>query len=183
MKACNIQIIFCFTFLVASLTACVKETEYNTYIQDYLDSISIVDTVPVDIDMPCSTPTNMIYYGAYDHEFTIISCNYDDDLGFKVTGTNPGDNVTLILTFKSKPLPGKYITDYYYGNPPTSDSKAVVQYNTYSDHYIAVDGDTLYVEKLSGGTMVFSFCDLQIDAGWGGYFADCNLSYNLAGCD
>lgn len=174
-----------FTAIVFSffLSACEKETEPNTYIQDYLDSLAIIDTIPVDLDVPCSVPANMIFYGAYNHQFTTFTCSDNNLSGCKITGTNPGDHVTIIITFKNRPQAGKYMTDRYNGAPPSTDSKVSIQYNTNVDHFTSLAGDTLYVEKLSGGITVFSFCDMKIDAGWGGYYADGKLEYNLSECE
>ena len=55
-----------------------------------------------------------------------------------------------------------------------------MEYFTPSEDFLTLDNDTIYVEKISGGTLVFSFCDVQIDAGWGGYYASGNFEIDLS---
>ncbi len=163
-----------------SLNSCVKDEEgYSEFVQNYIDSLVYQDTVAVDLDVPCSTPQNMIFYYTYDHAFTEVDCyDYGDD-GYQVKAFDDDDEIYLYLTFKNRPKPGKYVTDYFYGNPPSTDSEVVMEYFTPSDDFLTLDNDTIYVEKISGGAFIFSFCDAQIDAGWGGYYASGNFEIDL----
>ena len=160
------------------LSSCVKDEEgFSEFVQNYLDSITYLDTVSVDLDVPCTTPKDMIFYYTYDHSFTEFEVNNND--GYQVIAFDDDDEIYLYLTFKNRPVPGKYATDYFYGNPPNTDSEVVMEYFTPSDDFLTLDNDTIYVEKISGGTFVFSFCDVQIDAGWGGYYASGNFEIDL----
>lgn len=163
------------------LSACVKDEEgYSEFIQNYLDEITYLDTVSVDLDVPCTTPQDMILYYTYDDSFTEFECNDNEEDGYEVIAFDEDDDIYLYLTFKSRPVPGKYVTDYFYGNAPSTDSEVVMEYFTPAEDFLTLDGDTIYVEKISGGVFVFSFCDVQIDAGWGGYYASGNFEVALA---
>lgn len=162
------------------LSSCVKDEEgFSEFVQNYIDSITFQDTVSVDLDVPCTTPQDMIFYYTYDHSFTDFECNDFGDDGYEVIAFDEDDDIYLYLTFKNRPVPGKYATDYFYGNPPSTDSEVVMEYFTPSEDFLTLDDDTIYVEKISGGALVFSFCDVQIDAGWGGYYASGNFEVNL----
>ena len=179
--AVTLSLLFGFALLFYS---CVEDEDgYSEYVQQYLDELAIADTIPVDLDVPCSTPDNMILYYTYDHEFTETNCNDMGDNGFEVKAYNSDDDIYLYLTFKDRPVPGKYATDYFYGNAPYNDDEVVMEYYTPSEDFLALDDDTVYVEKLSGGMYVFSFCNVQIDAGWGGYYASGMFEMELINCD
>ncbi len=176
VKTCS----FLFIGLALSLNSCViDEDGYSEFVQNYIDSLVYLDTVSVDLDVPCSTPENMIIYYTYDDSFSEVDCDDSGSDGYKVWAFDEDDEIYLYLTFKNRPKPGKYVTDYFYGNPPDNDSEVILEYFTPSDDFLSINNDTIYVEKISGGALIFSFCDVQLDAGWGGYYASGNFEIDL----
>lgn len=142
---------FLFTGLALSLNSCViDEDGYSEFVQNYIDSLVYLDTVSVDLDVPCSTPENMIIYYTYDDSFLRLIVMIQEVKVIRF-GLLMRMMKFIYISLLNRPKPGKYVTDYFYGNPPDNDSEVILEYFTPSDDFLSINNDTIYVEKFQVG--------------------------------
>ncbi len=146
------------------ISSCVKDEEgYSEFIQNYLDSITAINEIPVDLDLPCEPIENGLDFYTIDYDLTETSCDDNGNNGFDVIAENQAEDLLMVLTFKSKPVPGEiYNTEYDFGDAPTSENGVIVHLYFDDESYDANHSDLIYVEKIPGNIFVFSFCELRL---------------------
>ncbi len=165
------------TGLNNTTTYYVRAYAKNSDATGYGNQLSFVAT-PATVTPPCSPAQNYIRYHLENHTYGFVYAGTSGLLYGDYGLVASGSFSDLSIEFTQAPISGKYIThaDLQMAGAKTCNVSGTFG-GTFSYHYVATEGDTVYVTKNGPDLYSITFCDLHFNGTNGDTFdSDGNLT-------
>lgn len=163
------------TGLTNGTTYYVRAYAKNSDATGYGNELSFVASPPI-LTPPCSPAQNSIRFHSANHTYSIAFAG-TGGLTYGSYGLTASNASDLHIEFSHVPVSGKFLTMGGGGFIEYQECSVSGTFGGY--HYIAQEGDTVYVTKNGTGLYSITFCDLHFNGSNGDSFdSDGNLTTN-----